>query len=102
MKLSRNGNSAALSVQVPNHVVFREFVSETVVLNLKTGQYHGLNPVAGRMLEVLNDEGRLKPAIAALADEFKQPVDRIEQDVTRLCDELLSRELLEVVEDGDA
>jgi len=102
MELSRNGNSAEVAVQVPNHVVFREFVSETVVLNLKTGQYHGLNPVAGRILEVLNGEGRLKPAIAALAEEFRQPVDRIEQDVTRLCDELLARELLEVVEDGDA
>ncbi|HKP21801.1 MAG TPA: PqqD family protein [Thermoleophilaceae bacterium] len=97
-----NGNSAGLAVRIPDHVVFRGFVSETVVLNLHTGQYHGLNPVAGRMLEVLGEDGRLEPAIAILAEEFKQPVERIEEDLTRLRDELLTRELLEVVEHGDA
>jgi Coenzyme PQQ synthesis protein D (PqqD) len=102
MTLGHNGNSAGLAVRVPEHVVFREFVSETVVLNLKTGQYHGLNPVAGRMLEVLGEDGRLGPAVATLAEEFKQPAERVEQDLTRLRDELLARELLEVVEHGDA
>lgn len=102
MKPSHNGNSTGLAVRVPDHVVFRGFVSEMVVLNLKTGQYHGLNPTAGRMLEVLSDEGQLGLAVAVLVEEFKQPVERIEQDLERLRDELLARELLEVVEHGDA
>jgi hypothetical protein len=40
------------SLRLPQHVVHRSFVAETVVLNLQTGKYHGLNPVGGRMLEV--------------------------------------------------
>lgn len=98
MKLSQNGNTADVAVRVPDHVVYRGFVSETVVLNLRTGQYHGLNPTAGRILEILDQIGRLGPVTAAVADEFKEPVERIKQDVAHLCDELLARELLEVVE----
>jgi hypothetical protein len=29
--------------RLPSHVVMRAFVHETVVLNLATGRYHGLN-----------------------------------------------------------
>src|SRR3990170_1998979 len=39
--------------RLPDHVVVRTFVLETVVLNLETGQYHGLNPTAGTILEML-------------------------------------------------
>ena len=37
-----------LNVKLPQHVVYRDFVSETVLLNIQTGKYHGLNPTAGR------------------------------------------------------
>ena len=33
---------------VPEHVVYRTFVSETVVLNLQSGHYHGINTSGGR------------------------------------------------------
>ena len=44
----------------PSHVVYRTFVTETVALNIETGQYHGLNATAGRMLEVLERGGRCR------------------------------------------
>ena len=43
--------SLASKVTRPQHVVYRSFPSETVVLNLQTGSYHGLNATAGRMLD---------------------------------------------------
>src|SRR5918994_5098029 len=39
--------------RLPDNVVVRPLVRETVVLNLETGQYHGLNPTAGAILEML-------------------------------------------------
>ena len=36
-----------LKVRVPRHVVHRDFPAQTVILNLETGKYHGLNPTAG-------------------------------------------------------
>jgi hypothetical protein len=84
-------------VAVPHHVVHRAFPTETVVLNLETGQYHGLNPVAGRMLEVLEQVGSVGASAAQLAREFDQPRERIEQDLSQLCTDLLERGLIEVV-----
>src|SRR4051812_4562389 len=91
-----NGKIAELRVGVPRHVVYRDFVSETVLLNIETGQYHGLNPTAGRMLQVLDEVASVADSIERLAREFEQPVERIEQDLTDLCEGLLSRGLLEV------
>ena len=51
-------NAASLltcKVTVPQHVVYRSFPTETVVLNLNTGKYHGLNATAGRMLDELEE-----------------------------------------------
>src|SRR2546423_11668269 len=85
-----------LRVGVPHHVVFRDFVSETVLLNINTGQYHGLNPTAGRMLTVLDTVASVEEAAKQLAREFEQPLDRIEEDLSELCEGLLERNLLEI------
>jgi hypothetical protein len=85
-----------LRVGVPQHVVYRDFVSETVLLNINTGQYHGLNPTAGRMLTVLDGAESVDAAVNQLAAEFEQPLERIGDDVSELCEALLERSLLEI------
>lgn len=81
---------------VPEHVVYRDFASETVLLNIKTGQYHGLNPVAGRMLETLDRVSQFEAAVALLTSEFEESADRISSDLAELCERLLERGLLEI------
>jgi hypothetical protein len=83
-------------VTVPNHVVFRPFVTETVVLNLKTGLYHGLNPVAGRMLELLQGQGSIEAAARALAEEVDVPLATVLDDLQAFCADLAARDLLVV------
>ena len=85
-----------LNVAVPRHVVFRDFVSETVLLNIQTGQYHGLNPTAGRMLSVLEKVSSVEAAATQLAREFEQPVEVIREDLAEFCRGLLDRQLLEI------
>ena len=87
-------------IRVPEHVVYRGFVSETVVLNLQTGKYHGLNPSGGRMLEALERHGSVGPAAAALADDFEIPAGQLEQDLAEFCLSLSERGLIEIVEPG--
>jgi hypothetical protein len=86
-------------VEVPEHVVRREFSEETVALNLRTGRYHGLNPTAGRMLEALADAATVDEAAGRLAEALGQPRERIERDLAKLCTELAERGLIEL--DGD-
>jgi hypothetical protein len=90
------GQTAAAKVQLPDHVVFRRFAAETVVLNITTGKYHGLNPTAGRMLELLSGTGSVPEAAAEMAAEYGQPVEQIERDMNVFVDGLLERGLIEV------
>ena len=84
------------SVVVPEHVVHRRFATETVLLNLQTGQYHGVNPTGGRMLELLEGGATVGDAAAQLADEFERPQDEMEQDLRAFCSDLAQRGLIEV------
>jgi len=87
-------------IVVPQHVVYRSFPSETVVLNLSTGKYHGLNATAGRMLEMLERAPSVRAAARALAAEYEQPAEVVEGDLCALCRALLERGLVEI--DGAA
>jgi hypothetical protein len=87
---------ATVKVVVPKHVVFRSFPTETVVLNLETGKYHGLNPTAGQMLKTLAETGEVRRAAAIVAREYQQPQAEIEADLCNLCQVLLSRGLVEI------
>jgi hypothetical protein len=95
--IARTNGLLDAHVAVPHHVVHRAFPTETVVLNLETGNYHGLNPVAGRMLEVLEQLGSVSESAERLAREFEQPLERIERDLSGLCADLVERGLIEVV-----
>ncbi|HEY2283739.1 MAG TPA: PqqD family protein [Solirubrobacteraceae bacterium] len=83
-------------IKVPQHVVYRSFPTETVVLNLETGKYHGLNATAGRMLEALVQAACVRDAAAALAENYESTTRSvIEQDLCELCQSLLERGLIE-------
>lgn len=84
--------------RLPQHVVHRSFVAETVVLNLRTGKYHGLNQTAGRMLEALETSATIGAVIPELAREYEVDESKIESDLAELCHELLARELIEIGE----
>lgn len=83
-------------VALPQHVVYRSFPSETVILNLETGKYHGLNPTAGRMLEALESCGSVRGAAAQAARLYEQPLEVVEDDLCDLCEALLDRDLLRI------
>jgi hypothetical protein len=90
----------ASKVKVPQHVVYRSFPAETVVLNLQTGKYHGLNATAGSMLEALERADCVRDAAAALAADYEQEQGVVEQDLCELCQSLLERGLIETDSNG--
>lgn len=81
---------------VPDHVVYREFVHETVVLNLETGTYHGLNPSGGTMLDTLKASATVREAAASLAGLYDRPQGEIEDDLCEFCVSLHERGLVEL------
>jgi hypothetical protein len=83
-------------VSIPQGVVYRTFVKETVILNLEMGLYHGLNPSGGRMLAALEQSGTVREAAARVAREYNQPVAQIEEDLCEFCEALIERGLLKL------
>jgi hypothetical protein len=81
--------------RVPTDVVYRSFAHETVVLNLATGKYHGLNATAGAMLQELERGDTARVAATRLAERFDRPLEEIEDDLSGLCRDLLERGLIE-------
>jgi hypothetical protein len=88
-------------VRVPGHVMYRGFPVETVVLNLQTGKYHGLNATAGRMLEALERALTVRDAATMVAAEYAQPQATVEQDMYELCNALLARGLIELDDESE-
>jgi hypothetical protein len=84
--------------RIGDHVVHRAFVAETVVLNLETGKYHGLNPIAGRMLEALAHADTVDAAAHEVADHYGESIDVVRRDLLELCADLAQRGLIQLDE----
>ena len=89
------------AVGVPPHVVYRAFARETVILNLQTGKYHGVNTIGARMLDVLQKAPTAREAAAQLAEEYDRPLEEIERDLSAFCSDLAQRGLVELKHDGN-
>lgn len=83
-------------ISVPEYVAHRPFEGETVVLNLESGQYHGLNSTAARMFTLLAEHGSIRSAAEAAAEYYGMEVEDVIGDVQDLCDQLAQRGLIAV------
>jgi hypothetical protein len=80
-------------VRLADDVVYRSFGSETVVLNLKTGQYHGIRGSGGRMLELLSETGDPEATARRVSEELDHPLEEVQRDLNELCRALVARDL---------
>ena len=85
----------AARMRVPEHVVYRDFGDETVVLNLDTGMYHGLNRTGALMVAKLEESSTVGEAVDRLVEEAGQPREVVRRDMLGLCRELSERGLIE-------
>ncbi len=95
---SPNTDILDATVTVPDHVVYRAFEAETLLLNLESGQYHGLNGTGGRMLEILKESGEtIRRSVQTLAEEYGVEAREIEPDLADFCRALSDRGLVQLV-----
>ncbi len=79
---------------VSDDVVVRDLDGETVLLNLASGIYFGLDAVGTRVWRLIDEHGTLARVLAALREEFDAPADVLERDVLRLASELAAKGLV--------
>lgn len=85
-------------VTVPPHVVFRDLAQETVLLNVQTGQYHGVGPTGSRFFTVMREALDLAAAAEVLISEFAQPRPVIETDLAAFCAQMQQSGLVELAD----
>lgn len=79
---------------VADGVLHREMPGGAVVLNLSTGQYHGLDEVGARAWALLLEHGALAPVLQAMLAEYDVDAARLEADLRDLVADLVARGLL--------
>lgn len=75
-------------------VVVRELDGESVVLDLSSGRYFGLNGVGTRVWQLIGEGNAVDGLIKAVAAEYEADDTTIERDVLALVEELETRGLV--------
>lgn len=99
-KLPPEFSMLSARASIPAHVVYRAFAAETVILNLETGKYHGLNPTGGRMLELLDRCDSVAEAATMFASDFGKDTVEVESDIRAFCSRLFERGLIDIALNG--
>ena len=90
-------NTPSHKVSVPADVLFRSLPDgESVILNLKTGTYFGLDDVGTRMWAALTDSESVQAAFSSLLDEYAVDAERLRRDLDEFVNRLAGRGLLEI------
>jgi hypothetical protein len=82
------------SVRLAEGVVFRELDGETVILNLETGMYFGLDPVGTRIWQLCQQQGVLRSVFQSMQSEYDASAEELEADLLGLVEQLSAKGLV--------
>jgi hypothetical protein len=86
----------AMRAVVPSDVLMQELQGESVLLNVQSGRYFGLDEVGTRMWAALTTAESLQAARYALLAEYDVDAERLERDLQALVEKLVEHGLVEV------
>jgi Coenzyme PQQ synthesis protein D (PqqD) len=84
-------------VAVPSHVLLRNLDGETVLLNLDTEKYFGLDRTGTQMWETVTRAPNIEVAFEQLSGEFEVAPETLRHHLTELLNQLVENGLLHVV-----
>ncbi len=86
----------AMKATIPADVLVQELQGESVLLNLKSGRYFGLDEVGTRMWAALTSTESLQAAADTLLAEYEVDAERLRADLRALVEKLVEHGLVEV------
>jgi hypothetical protein len=86
------------NVSVPDDVMTRQVGDETVLLDLKSAKYLGLDDVSTRIWQVLTGGSSIQSAYEALVAEFDVDPEQLRKDLDDFVQELLDLGLVKLNE----
>lgn len=85
-------------ITVPDGVLIRELEGESVLLDLNSASYFGLDDVGTRMWAALTNTGSVREAYDALLAEYAVEPDRLQSDLGDFLGRLSELGLIHVVD----
>lgn len=79
---------------VPASILIRFLDQESVLLNLETERYFGLDAVGTRMWQLVTTAPSVEVAVARLAEEYDAPQERLRADLAKLLEHLVENGLI--------
>lgn len=83
-------------VRVPNDVLISRLQEESVILNLDSERYYGLDNVGTRILSVLTNSDSIEAAYESLLAEYDVDSAVLRQDLLTLVESLAQQGLVQV------
>jgi hypothetical protein len=81
-------------VTIPTQVMARTVGDETVILDLASGTYYGLDPVGARMWQLMAEGQTLASICEVMLNEYEVTREALESDILRLTEELRAKGLV--------
>ena len=89
-------------VVVSDNQLSTQMLGEAVILNARTGTYHGVEEVAARIWELLQEPRTVREIHAALLEEYDVDADTCRRDLLGLLQALAAEGLIEVQDETAA
>lgn len=83
-------------ITISKHVLFQELAGETVLLDLQSESYFGLDAVGTRVWQLLNDGHNELEIVEILLTEYDVKRGELTRDVRELLNRLSAAKLIEV------
>ena len=83
-------------VRVPDDVLISNLQEESVILNLNSERYFGLDNIGTRMLSALSASHSIEAAYELLRAEYDVDAQELRQDLTALIENLLQQGLITI------
>jgi hypothetical protein len=84
-------------IKLPDDVLISGLQAESVLLNLDSERYYGLNEVGTRMLTLLTSSDSIAAAYNSLLDEYDVEAEVLRRDLVSTIEELAKYGLVEIV-----
>lgn len=78
-------------------MVFSEMDGEIVMMSIENSEYYGLDPIASRIWELLEQPATIEQLVEKLMEEYEVDYNTCLLDVIAFSDELLEKKILSQV-----
>ena len=84
-------------IRILDDVLFQQLQGESVLLNLRSGVYLGLDKVGTRIWELLQEDGRLERVVSRMTDQFEVTESQCREDLVELVGRMEKEGLVEIL-----